>query len=162
MTWLDYAVIGVLAGSIAWGVWRGLVREVLSLAGWVIAFLAANLFSGPLSESFPSAMQPELRVLFSWLGVFVVVLMVATLGGMLLAKLIKSVGLASTDRWLGALFGLVRGLVIALAFALAAGLTRLPAHAVWKESFFGAPLANTIVQLKPWLPPALAERLKYN
>ena len=45
MTWLDYAVICVFALSIAWGVWRGLVREIMSLAGWVIAFLAANLFA---------------------------------------------------------------------------------------------------------------------
>lgn len=162
MTWLDYAIIGVLAASIAWGVWRGLVHEVLSLAGWVLAFLAANLFSGPLSESITAAMRPELRVLFAWLGVFVVVLMAASLGAVLLAKFIKGVGLASTDRWLGALFGLVRGLLIAVAFALIAGLTSFPKSAVWKDSVFGAPLANTVVQLKPWLPPALAQRLRYH
>jgi len=162
MTWFDYAVLGVLVLSIAWGTWRGLVREVLSLAGWVIAFLAANLLAGPLSESITSVMQPELRLLFSWLGIFAVVLLAASLVAMLLAKVIKSVGLASTDRWLGALFGLARGLLIALAFALVAGLTRFPAHPVWKDSVFGAPLANTVVQLKPWLPPTLAQRLRYH
>jgi len=162
MTWFDYAVLGVLVLSIAWGTWRGLVREVLSLAGWVIAFLAANLLAGPLSESITSVMQPELRLLFSWLGIFAVVLMAASLGAMLLAKVIKAAGLASTDRWLGALFGLARGLLIALAFALVAGLTRFPAHPAWKESMFGAPLANTVVQLKAWLPPTLAQRLRYH
>jgi len=162
MTWFDYAVLGVLALSIAWGTWRGLVREVLSLAGWVIAFLAANLLAGPLSESITSVMQPELRLLFSWLGIFAVVLMAASLGAMLLAKVIKAAGLASTDRWLGALFGLARGLLIALVFALVAGLTRFPAHPAWKESMFGAPLANTVVQLKAWLPPTLAQRLRYH
>ena len=45
MSPLDIAIIAVVLGSIAWGIWRGLVREVMSLAGWVIAFLAANLFS---------------------------------------------------------------------------------------------------------------------
>jgi len=162
MTWFDYAVLGVLVLSIAWGTWRGLVREVLSLAGWVIAFLAANLLAGPLSESITSVMQPELRLLFSWLGIFAVVLMAASLGAMLLAKVIKAAGLASTDRWLGALFGLARGLLIALAFALVAGLTRFPAHPAWKESMLGAPLANTVVQLKAWLPPTLAQRLRYH
>lgn len=162
MTELDYAIFLVLAASTAWGVWRGFVRELLSLAGWVIAFLCANLLAGPLSESITSVMQPELRVMFAWLGIFVVVLMVATLGGMLLAKFIKAVGLASTDRWLGALFGFVRGLVIALAFALVAGMTKLPQQPVWKDSFFGRPLANTILQLKEWLPPTLAGRLRYH
>ena len=45
MTWLDYLVITMLALSIAWGAWRGLVHEVLSLAGWIMAFLAANLLA---------------------------------------------------------------------------------------------------------------------
>jgi membrane protein required for colicin V production len=162
MTWFDLAVLGALVLSMGLGVWRGLVREMLSLAGWVIAFLAANLFAGPLSETMTALTQPELRMLFAWLGIFAVVLLVASFVAMLLAKVIKAVGLASTDRWLGALFGLARGLLIALAFALVAGLTRFPAHPVWKESMFGAPLANTVVQLKPWLPTALAQRLRYH
>ena len=54
MGWLDYALLGVMAISIAWGVWHGFVREVISLAGWVIAFLAANLFAAPLGEMGPS------------------------------------------------------------------------------------------------------------
>jgi membrane protein required for colicin V production len=162
MTWFDYGFLAVLAVSIAWGVWRGLVRELLSLAGWVIAFLCANLFAGPLSEIITPVMRPELRVLFAWLGIFAVVALLGSLAALLLGRMIKSVGLASTDRWLGALFGLARGLLVALAVALAAGLTRLPYHAVWKESVFAPPLANAILQLKPWLPPTLAERLRYH
>lgn len=162
MTWFDFAFLGVLAISVAWGVWRGLVHEMLSLGGWVLAFLAANLLAGPLSEQITSTMRPELRVLLAWLGIFVVVLLAASLVGMLLGRFIKSVGLKSTDRTLGGLFGLVRGLVIGLAFALLAGLTRFPAHPVWKDSFFGPPLGRTVEQLKPWLPPALAGRLRYH
>ena len=59
MTAFDYGFLAVLAVSIAWGVWRGLVRELLSLAGWVIAFLCATLFAGPLSESITPVMRPE-------------------------------------------------------------------------------------------------------
>ena len=162
MTWFDFAFLGVLAISVAWGVWRGLVHEMLSLGGWVLAFLAANLLAGPLSEQITSTMRPELRVLLAWLGIFVVVLLAASLVGMLLGRFIKSVGLKSTDRTLGGLFGLVRGVVMGLAFALLAGLTRFPAHPAWKDSFFGPPLGRTVEQLKPWLPPALAGRLRYH
>ena len=45
MTWLDYAVIGVFAVSLVLGAWRGIVREVISILGWVIAFLAASLLA---------------------------------------------------------------------------------------------------------------------
>jgi len=162
MTWLDYAVIGVILGSIAWGVWRGLVRETLSLAGWVIAFLAANLFAGPVGEGFTPSMRPELRVLYAWLAIFVLTLAATTLAALLLSKIVKVVGLGGLDRLLGALFGLARGLLIVVAFALAAGLTSLPRKAVWLDSACGNALAQAALALKPWLPPAFADRLKYN
>jgi len=162
MTWFDFGFLAVLAISVAWGVWRGLVHEMLSLGGWVLAFLAANLFATQLSEWFPSAMQAELRVLLAWLAVFFGVLLVASLFGMLLRRFIKTVGLCSTDRTLGALFGLLRGLMIGLVFTLLAGLTRFPSHPAFKDSFFDPPLANTVVQLRPWLPSALAGRLRYH
>jgi membrane protein required for colicin V production len=162
MTWLDYGVIAVLLLSIAWGAWRGLVHEVLSLAGWIMAFLAANLLAAPLSETFPANMRPEFRVVGAFLLVFVGTLVLVTLLTALVTKFIRVSVLQSLDRWLGALFGLMRGLVLVVAFAVVAGLTSFPATPIWKESATGYSLAQTVIQLKPWLPPALASRLKYN
>ena len=162
MTWLDYAVIGILLLSIAWGAWRGLVHEVLSLAGWILAFLAANLLAAPLSESFPANMRPEFRVVGAFVAIFVATLVLTTLLTALVTKFIRVSVLQSLDRWLGALFGLLRGLVLVLALAVIAGLSSLPRTPVWTESATGYSLAQTVIQLRPWLPPALANRLKYN
>lgn len=162
MTWLDYTVIAILAISIAWGAWRGLVHEVLSLSGWVLAFLAANLLAAPLAESFPANMRPELRVVVAFVVAFFATLVVATLASALVTKFIKVSVLHSLDRWLGALFGLARGVVILVALAMIAGLTPLPRSADWKGSATGYSLAQTVIQLKPWLPKAFADRLKYN
>lgn len=163
MTWLDYAVLGVLALSVVWGIWRGLVREVISLAGWVIAFLAANLFAAPLAAALPESIpREELRVLIAFAAIFVVTLTVTTLAAVLLSKMLKAVGLGGLDRTLGGLFGLARGVLIALAFALLAGLTSLPQHALWKQSATGPILGRAAIQLKPWLPPAFADRLRYH
>ncbi len=162
MTWLDYLVIAMLALSIAWGAWRGLVHEVLSLAGWIMAFLAANLLAQPFSESFPANMRPEFRVVGAFLAVFVGTLVLTTLLTALVTKFIRVSVLQSLDRWLGALFGLLRGLVLVLALAVVAGLSSLPRSPVWTESATGYSLAQTVIQLRPWLPPALANRLKYN
>ena len=163
MTWLDYAVAAVLVVSIAWGIWRGLVREVVSLAGWIIAFLAANLFAGPLADALPrSISRPELRVLVAFVAIFVVTLTLCALAALLLSRLLKAAGLASLDRTLGGLFGAARGVIIVVAFALIAGLTLLPLRAAWKESWSGPILGRTALQLKPWLPPAFAERLRYH
>lgn len=163
MTWLDYAVLGVVVLSIAWGAWRGLVREVMSLAGWVIAFLAANLLAGPLAEALPASLeQPELRVLIAFVLVFLGTLVVTTLGAFLLGRIVNAVGLGGLDRLLGALFGLLRGLLIVAAFALVAGLTSIPKKAYWTESLSGTTLERAAVALKPWLPPAFAQRLRYH
>jgi membrane protein required for colicin V production len=163
MTWLDYAVIIVIAGSIGWGIWRGLVRELISLAGWVIAFLAANLFAAPVAEVLPEAIKrPELRTLIGYVVVFLGVLIVTTGAAVLLAKIMQAVGLGSLDRTLGGLFGLLRGLIIVVAFALAAGLTAAPRQPFWRNSATGSALEGAALALKPWLPPAFGDRLKYN
>ena len=163
MNWLDVAVVAVVLGSIGWGIWRGLVREVMSLAGWVIAFLAANLFAAPVAEVLPETVKrPEVRMLIGYVLVFLVVLIACTAAAVLLGKIMRAVGLGSLDRTLGGLFGLLRGLVIVVAFALAAGLTAIPRQPFWKESASGAALAGAALAIKPWLPPAFGDRLKYN
>ena len=42
MAALDWIFVALLLASMLMGAWRGLVYEVLSLAGWVAAFLAAQ------------------------------------------------------------------------------------------------------------------------
>jgi membrane protein required for colicin V production len=163
MTWLDYAVLIVLAASILWGVWRGLVHEVVSVASWVLAFLAANLFAGAIGEALPRSMlTPEARVLVSFVVVFIVTLIVCTVVGNLLSKMVKVAGLGPLDRTLGGVFGLARALVILLAFALLAGLTALPRQPAWRNSVSGDSLAQGALAVRPWLPKSFAERLRYH
>ena len=163
MTWVDYAVVGVFAASLVIGAWRGLVREVISILGWVIAFLAANLLAGPLGPAMPQAIPgPELRIAAAYLAVFVGSLVVTSLLGLLLSKIVKAVGLGGVDRLLGALFGAARGLLIVLAAALLAGLTGAPRQAYWRDSASGPLLAQAALALKPLLPQTFAERMRYD
>ena len=163
MTWLDYAVIGVFAVSLVLGAWRGMVREVISILGWVIAFLAANLFAGPIGPAMPQAIPtPELRVAAAFVAVFVAALLVTSLAGLLLSKFVKAVGLGGVDGLLGAVFGAARGLLIVLAAALLAGLTSAPRQPYWRDSASGPLLAQAAGLLKPLLPQTLTERLRYD
>ncbi len=163
MTWLDYAVLGVFAASMVLGAWRGLVREVISILGWVIAFLAANLLAGPLGAAMPQSIPtPELRVAAAFIAVFAGSLIVTSLAGLLLSRIVKAVGLGGVDRLLGALFGAARGLLIVLAATLLAGLTSAPRQPFWRDSASGALLARAALGLKPLLPQTFAERLRYD
>jgi membrane protein required for colicin V production len=163
MTWLDYAVLGVFAVSLVLGAWRGLVREVVSILGWVIALLAANLLAGPLGPAMPQVLpSPELRVAAAYVAVFVVSLVLTALAGLVLSKVVKAVGLGGIDRVLGAGFGALRGLLILLAAAVLAGLTGAPRQAWWRDSASGPLLAQAAGAVKPLLPQTLAERLRYD
>jgi membrane protein required for colicin V production len=163
MTWLDIGVLAVMVLSTLWGVWRGLVHEVLSLAAWVVAFLAANWGAAPLAELIPArAPRPDWHVFVAFVAIFLVVLTLTTLVGVMLSRLAKRAGLGSLDRTLGGVFGLARGWVMVLAFALLAGLTNLPAAPIWKESFIGPSLTRSATYLKGWLPPAFGDRLRYH
>jgi membrane protein required for colicin V production len=163
MTWFDYAVLGVFAASLVVGAWRGLVREVLSILGWVIAFLAANLLAGPLGPAMPAVIpSPELRIAAAYVAVFAGSLMVTALVGLLLSKIMKAAGLGGLDRFLGAIFGAARGLLIVLAAALLAGLTSAPRQAFWRDSATGPLLTQAAQALKPLLPHTLTERLRYD
>ena len=163
MTWLDYAIIAVLVISIVVSALRGVVREIMSLGGWIIAFLAANLFAGPLAAHLPQLIAGEtLRALAAFLAIFICALILTALVGMLMSRLVNAVGLGAADKALGALFGLARGMIVILVAALLAGLTSAPRQAWWKDSVSGEPLKHTALALKPWLPDSFAQRLRYD
>ena len=163
MTWLDYAVAGVFAASLVVGAWRGLVREVLSILGWVIAFLAANLLAGPVGLMMPQAIpSPELRIAAAYVAVFLGSLIATALLGLLLSKIVHAAGLGGVDRVLGVLFGAARGLLIVLAAALLAGLTSAPRQPFWRDSASGPFLVQAAQTLKPLLPQTFSERLRYD
>ena len=162
MTWPDYATGAMFLASIAWGTWRGLLREIVAILGWVIAFLAAGLFSGPLSERLQDLIQvSQLRVIAAYVSIFVGALVVTTIAGLVVARLAQAAGLGGLDRLLGAGFGVLRGVLILVVFALLAGLTPLPRQAAWTSSFSGPVLVIAAKVAIPWLPQSLTQKISF-
>jgi membrane protein required for colicin V production len=162
MTVFDYAVLIIIGLSILLSVIRGLVREVLALLAWVVAFVAANLFSGDLAALLPDEIPTiELRLLAGFVGVFFVALLVMSLLAMAVSQLVKSAGLSVEDRFLGALFGLARGVLVVLVLVLLGGLTALPKQPVWRDAVLSPPLEALALQVGRWLPAVLSQRIKY-
>ena len=52
-SWVDWALAVVLRVSTAIGLWRGLVYELLALVGWVVAFIAAQLWGPVVAQWLP-------------------------------------------------------------------------------------------------------------
>jgi len=161
MTWFDYGVLTVLGLSLLLGAIHGLMREVVSLAGWIAAFVLATAFSGIVAVQLPDSLGPLLSGLLSFLLIFVVVLLVSGMVGLVLSLLVRAVGLGFLDRLLGAAFGVVRGVAIALLAVLLAGLTPLPREPFWRQAVLSGPFETVALALKPYLPEGVAQRLKY-
>ena len=162
MTIIDIAVLVIVTISVLFGVMRGLVREVLALVAWVAAFVAANLLTPEIAMLLPQAMgREEIRLLVSFVGVFVVVLIGLSVLVILASKLVRIAGLGAADRVVGGVFGLARGVLVVLILVLLAGLTALPRQAAWRDGVLTGPLEAFAVQIKAWLPADLAKRIKY-
>lgn len=163
MTLFDLGVLVVVGSSVLLSVIRGLVREVLALSAWLVAFLAANLLAGEVAPWLSGMMESEaLQLLAGFVCVFVVVLIGMSVLAILVSKLVKSAGLGLEDRLLGGVFGLARGLLVVMIVVLLAGLTTLPRQAVWRNAVLSDPLVMLAGQVKPWLPAELAQRIRYD
>lgn len=162
MTGFDYAVIAIVLLSALLGLWRGLVYEVLSLAGWVAAYLAARAFAPALAPSMPAALGAEpVRMAAACIVLFVAVLIVGGIVAWLLSKAVKWVGLGWLDAALGFVFGAARGLLAVLALVLLAGLTALPQQSFWRNAQLSGPLERAALAAKEKLPPDVAQQVHY-
>jgi membrane protein required for colicin V production len=165
MTLFDIAVLVIVGLSVLLSVIRGLTREVLALAAWVAAFVAANLLAGTAAQSqwLPEAIPTEgLRLLAGFLCVFLAVLIAMSVLAMGASKLVQSAGLGLEDRLLGVLFGLARGVLVVMIIVLLAGLTSLPRQAVWRNALLSDPLEAFAGSIKAWLPADLSQRITYD
>lgn len=161
MTSLDWIVLAILGLSTFLGVLRGFAREVLSLASWVLAFVGARMFAPFIAPSLPGLDSPSLRYAAALVLVFVVILILASLTAAVVGKLINLAGLGAYDRFLGALFGVLRGTVALLGLTLIAGLTAFPKTQTWQHALSRAPLEQLASKFHPWLPSDLAALIRF-
>lgn len=161
MSGLDLLVVGVMAVSSVAGLMRGLVREVFSLGAWVLAFLFAKSLAPFLAPMVPGVESEALRHFAAIVLVFVIIVVVASLSGAVLAGMVKWVGLGFYDKFMGMAFGALRGGVIVLLLTLLAGLTALPQTRIWQDALTHEWLESAARLAMPWLPTSLAEHIRY-
>ncbi|HDR1208447.1 TPA: CvpA family protein, partial [Pasteurella multocida] len=132
---IDYIIIAIIAFSIIISLLRGFIREVMSVASWVVAFFVANHFYPYLANYLT-----QIESLYLRNGTAIAILFVATLivGGIvnhILGELVDKTGLTGTDRVLGACFGLIRGvLIVAALLFFMDTFTNFSQTVWWKES----------------------------
>jgi membrane protein required for colicin V production len=158
--WVDLALLAVLALSVAVGLWRGLVFEVLSLLGWVAAFIAAQAFAPMAAPLVPlGAPGSAANQAVSLIIVFVLALFAWALASRLIRLLIHATPLQPVDRVLGGVFGLARGAVLLVVVTMVVLMTPARASSAWQHSQGAAWLGTLLMGLEPLLPEALSRHL---
>lgn len=117
------ALVVVISGLLAYA--RGLTREMLAIAGWIVAAILAFMFAAsvqPLVKQIPMVGDAigdscELSIIASFALVFAIALVIASLFTPLFSSLVQRSVLGGADQALGFLFGIARGiLLVAVAF----------------------------------------------
>lgn len=118
--WLDWALLGIVGVSTVAGVWQGLIRETISLASLVGGLILAALEYPRAAEWLRVYVEsPEAAKCLGFLGLFIGTIVVGAVISFLLRRIVQKAGLAWFDRFLGGIFGLVRGCVVTFVLLLA-------------------------------------------
>ena len=132
LTLIDYGTVILLLISGGLATLRGMTRELLGLAGWPISFLAAKFSEPYLEPTLTDLIKIEgISAALAWGVPFVIVVVLWFAFASLVSPGLSKAGLGGLDRWLGFLFGLIRGFVVVVilytgAVVVAEGEDRLP------------------------------------
>ena len=132
---IDIIIAVTILISVIVGIFRGLVKEAISIASLLIAIWAALYFGAAVGDVASSWLTSEGAQI--WFGRIVVFGLILAVGGLLgwgLSKLIRLSVLSGLDRFLGSLFGALRGIVIVALFILAGSYAGFSSDGWWQDS----------------------------
>jgi len=163
MTWFDYIAIAIIVLSLAFGLWRGMVSELIALAAWGLGIYAAFQYGVEVGAMVAGGIEDlTLRALVGCALVFFAVLVGMALIRLLILKAVRALGLSLSDRLLGMFFGLVRGAVLTVVLVAIGGMTAAPSQPWWRGATLAPPLETAVLALKPMLPDDLAKRIRFS
>lgn len=135
MYWIDIALIAIIAVSTLIAIIRGFVKEAISLASWILAFIISLNFSPRLAPLLPDFVaSPLFRQGLAWFLLFTGTMFVGGLINFMVNSFVDKAGLSSTNRALGTLFGAVRGVLIICALILLGSLMEMPKTNWWQSA----------------------------
>jgi membrane protein required for colicin V production len=160
--WADVAILAIILLSALISLFRGFVREALSLVSWFLAFWFALSFCHPVSDLLVNYIKsPTLRMGAAFGGIFIVVLIVCGIINYLISTLVDKTGLSGTDRLLGILFGLIRGVLVVAALLLVARMTTpMQDETWWQGSMLIQHFEPVEVWLQGFIPQTVVEHFK--
>ena len=158
MQTVDILILVVIALPAIVGVLYGFLNIAFSLLAWALAIGISVKLTGyfaPMLESHVDT--PILRVILAFTGLFIVSLVILTIIGFLIVKLLGRTGLTATDRILGLFFGMGLGVIIVQVVVFMAGFTAIPEAPWWQRSLTMQPFERVSVWMGKYLPETMVK-----
>ncbi|CAM3305090.1 CvpA family protein [Halomonas lysinitropha] len=147
LTWIDWLFVAVLVVTGLTGFLRGLVREALGLAAWIIALLAARLLAEPVANLLSGIIDnPDGRLVLAFVLVIFAVILLCGIIIRGVHAAVEWVGMGLLNRVTGAAFGMAKGAAILVLATILLSLTPLAKLQAWQD----AELRPTFEQLRDW------------
>lgn len=163
MNWADISILTIIGISALISVFRGFVREALSLVGLGATIWVAITFYNPVADLLANYVSiPTARRVLAFVAIVVVSLFVTGIINHLIGKLIDKTRLSGTDRMLGIVFGVVRGVAIVGVIVILLGLTQVPQDPWWRESTLMKHFQELALIAISFLPPDLIVHFSYS
>lgn len=163
LNWADFAVIAIILLSTLISLIRGFIKEAVSLATWVIAIWVSLTYTPFVATHLVELVDvPSLRLGIAGLVLFISVLIVGALVNYIIGQLVEKTGFSGTDRTLGAVFGVLRGVLVVALIVILAGLTPIPQDPWWKQSTLLPVFQEKVILYKAYLPEQIAENFDFN
>ena len=163
MNWVDVAILIIISLSAVISLFRGFVREAVSLATWVLAFWVAIGFSDKLEPLLRNIIDsPNVRLVVAFSILFLITLIAGAMVNYLIGQLVRKTGMGGTDRMLGVIFGIARGIVVVGVLVLLAGIPQLSQETWWQQSMLLGHFEEMAIWMRDFLPPDMAKNFVFN
>ena len=166
LNYADVAICLIIFISVGIGIYKGFVKEILSLVSLILALILAFYLSDyPVQWLMPASQNWG----GEWLGIniegesivfvvsFILIFIAALIAGNFLSNAISNLVSQSSilkgmNRILGAIFGLLRGALIVILLVIFAGLTKVSIYAWWQQSRLVPPFVDGAQRIVVMLP----------
>lgn len=159
LTWIDWVLLVVMTSSTLLAVLRGFVHEITGVALWVLALFGAYKLGPFVAAPLSDFLIPPLPEIIGFILIALFTLLLGRLIRATLKELVTASGAAPLDKFLGGIFGMMRGVAISVIIAVLIALTPLPNERVWQVAWSRPFLEFSLVVANPWLPSFISSRV---
>lgn len=152
----DWIIVAIIGLSFVISLFRGFLREAISLITWVIGLLLGLKLSVTVGDwAFSWIHQDTLRYIIAFVVIFIVLLIIGAIINAIIRSVLKKTGLGFMDNFLGGVFGAARGVLLMAIVILLINVTTFKDQTWYTES----QLAPKFMPLVNWLKGLIPQQV---